>query len=114
MRVGRELKEEERASVVIVAGNTTLHHTTSARPGLDWTTVTTSLTAEDSWLLVGPTGEAATETDIREALARVREIRIQAEFSGENLEERTDLDDVRIWDNDTAEARRSQLGISKK
>jgi hypothetical protein len=56
-----------------------------------------------------PNGIPATEADLREVLARLDEIIIQAEYSKGSANERTDIDNVRLWDKASAPQRTVEL-----
>ena len=81
------------------------------RPREKWRTFAVPLTvsSEDEWRLNRADGSIATWTDLEETLAKLRGIRIQAEFAEDSIVERTDLDDVRIWDAKDGAARHDQL-----
>jgi hypothetical protein len=46
---------------------------------------------------------------LQQVLARLERIKIQAEYAADEKDERTDLDDVRIWDAEGAAVRNVQL-----
>jgi serine/threonine protein kinase len=109
LRVGREVKEKERVSVVLKGGNYTLVHTSMMRPREQWQTFHVPLSAAGQWTQNRAGGLPATDAQVLDALTKLDEIRIQAEYAADALDERTDLDDVRIWDAQWASARRAQF-----
>jgi len=58
---------------------------------------------------VGVNGRMATETELKGVLARLSDILIKAEYTTGVPDERTDLDDVRLWDANTAPSRMETL-----
>ena len=105
MRVGREVQETERVQVQLVTADKVLFHTSRQRPREAWTSVVVPLNLNGEWRIGGTNGAIAMDVELREALARVREVRIKAEYAGDHLDERTDLDDVRFWTTEAAAAR---------
>jgi hypothetical protein len=109
LRVGREVKENERVSVVLEGANLTLHHTSTMRPREKWRTFLVPLTVAGRWTLDKEGRLLASSLQLREALARLDKIKIQAEYAADALDERTDLDDVRLWDAAGSAARNAQF-----
>jgi hypothetical protein len=109
MRVGREVAEKERASVILEGAGITLCHVSTMRPRQWWRTFLVPLSLSGRWTLGKPNGPVASDSQLQQVLARLERIKIQAEYAADEKDERTDLDDVRIWDAEGAAARNVQL-----
>jgi hypothetical protein len=113
MRVGKESKEDIRVQVTLVGADKQLVHISKVRPREKWRTFVVRLMVDSNneWRLNRADGAVASWVDLSEALAKLREVRIRADYGGSAAAERTDLDDVRIWDAKGPEAmtRVSQL-----
>lgn len=96
-------------NVTLVGGGKKLHHRPPWRVRTRWRTVTVPLDVTGRWTVDLPNGLPATDADIREVLGRLDEIIIQAEYSKGLANERTDIDNVRLWDNVSAPQRSVEL-----
>jgi serine/threonine protein kinase len=108
IRVGREVKEAERVKVFLESGNTKICHVSTIRPGTEWQTVLVPLDNSGAWRSGNATGPLM-PIDWRDFLRRPVGLRIQAEYAADNLDERTDLDDVKFWDAAGARERRAEV-----
>jgi len=111
IRVGAEDPDPLRRNieVVLVGGGRKLHHRPPWRVRTRWRTVTVPLDATARWAVDAPDGTPAMDADLREVLSRLDEIVIQAEYSKGFPNERTDVDNVRLWDRTSAPQRIGEL-----
>jgi len=114
MRVGREVDEKKRAMVVLEGGSLALYHTSALRPREKWRTFTVPLTWSAGWAVGRTNGVPATNLQMEQVLSRLEKIKIQAEYAADDKDERTDLDDVRVWDSGGASARNGQLAAPQR
>jgi tetratricopeptide (TPR) repeat protein len=96
-------------NVTLMGGGKKLHYRPPSRVRTRWRTITVPLDVTGRWTVDLPNGIPATEADLREVLARLDEIIIQAEYSKGAANERTDIDNVRLWDNASAPQRTVEL-----
>jgi hypothetical protein len=108
IRVGREVKEDERVTVFLESGNTKLCHVSAIRPGIEWQTVLVPLDDSGAWRSGSARGSVI-RVDWRDLLKRQVTLKIQAEYAADNLDERTDLDDVVLWHAAEVQARREEI-----
>lgn len=111
IRVSQEDPDPLRRNigVVLAGGGKKLHHRPPWRVRTRWRTIMVPLDVTAQWTVDMPDGLPATETDFRDVLSRLDEIIVQAEYSKGLPNERTDIDNVRLWDRDSAPARTEQL-----
>jgi hypothetical protein len=111
IRVSEEDQDPLRRNinVTLVGGGKRLHHRPPWRVRNMWRTITVPLDVTGRWALDRPDGLPATEMDLREVLARLDEVIIQAEYTQGLANERTDIDNVRLWDNISAPQRSVEL-----
>jgi tetratricopeptide (TPR) repeat protein len=114
MRVGREVDEKKRAMVVLEGGSLALYHTSNLRPREKWRTFTVPLAWSAGWAVGKTNGVPATNLQMEQVLSRLEKIKIQAEYAADDKDERTDLDDVRVWDLDGARFRGGQLAAPQR
>ncbi len=111
IRVHAEDPEAEKRNIgVILASNSRrLYHTPAWRVRNRWRTVTVPLEWASRWTVDGFNGRSATPTELEDTLQRLDEIVLQAEYTTGLPDERTDLDNVRLWDRASAAARTAEL-----
>jgi len=110
LRVSEEEPDETRGRVEVIlqSGADRLQHLSPYRARTDWRTIEVPLDVSAGWT-VRPTGRVATDRDLRAVLARLEAILIKAEYTTGLPDERTDLDDVRLWDANSAPSRMETL-----
>ena len=115
LRVSEEEPNElrGRVEVILKSGADRLHHLSPVRARTEWRTIVVPLDFSGRWT-VGPNGPEAPERQLRAVLARLDDILIKAEYTTGVPDERTDLDDVRLWDANAAPARREILRSERR
>ena len=101
--------EKRNVTVILTGGLRSLYHTPAVRVRERWRTITVPLEAVSRWTVNGHNGLLATPADFEDVVQGLDEIVIQAEYTTGRPDERTDIDNVRLWDRDLAPTRISEL-----